>query len=357
VNNLQIYHKILACLCQWLPEERATRQRNGALLVIGLYVSRSVHLAYVVRHLPLVGQDLSLVNRMRRFLENPRVNVWEWYRPIAKRIVTPLSGQRISLVIDGTKVGFGHHLLMVGVLYHGRTLPLAWSMHCGSRGCSTAPKQIAVLRRVGTLLSPDSPITLLGDAEFGNIPLLQWLGEQGWHFVVRVKGSHKVSWVGQDWIKLNKLSLHPAETRLIGWVRFTQKHDGGWFWLVMYWATGEDEPWYLLADGAMPERRLIRTYARRMWIEEMFGDFKRHGFDLEATHLRDADRISRLVWGVCVAFVWLITVGSWVVKRGFRHLIDCKCRRDKSYFRLGWDWIDRCRRLGHPIPICFVPYF
>ena len=31
----------------------------------------------------------------------------------------------------------------------------------------------------------------------------------------------------------------------------------------------------------------------------MYGDMKGHGFDLEATHLDDADRISRLVLAVC----------------------------------------------------------
>ena len=92
-------------------------------------------------------------------------------------------------------------------------------------------------------------------------------------------------------------------------------------------------------------------------IEEMYGDMKGHGFDLEATHLNDADRINRLVLGVSITYVWLITLGSWVVKRGFRHLLDHKSRRDKSYFRLGWDWLRRCIRLGQPLPLRFTPYF
>ena len=73
-------------------------------------------------------------------------------------------------------------------------------------------------------------------------------------------------------------------------------------------------------------------------MEEMFGDMKGHGFDLESTQLRDAKRIERLMLGVCVTFVWLITLGRWVMKNGYRHLIDVNSRRDKSYFRLGWDW-------------------
>ena len=49
----------------------------------------------------------------------------------------------------------------------------------------------------------------------------------------------------------------------------------------------------------------------------------------------DAQRISRLILGVCIASIWLMSVGSWVVKNGLHHWIDVKSRRDKSYFRLG----------------------
>jgi len=85
-------------------------------------------------------------------------------------------------------------------------------------------------------------------------------------------------------------------------------------------------------------------------IEEMCGDMKGHGFYLEATHLADTDRIFRLVLAVCLTLVWFIILGSWVVKRGFRHLLDHKSRRDKIYFRLGRDWVERCLRLNQPIP-------
>ena len=88
----------------------------------------------------------------------------------------------------------------------------------------------------------------------------------------------------------------------------------------------------------------------------MYGDMKGHGFDLEATHLRHAERISRLMLGVCLAYTWLISLGSWVVKRGYRHLIDRKDRRDKSLFRLGWDWIERCCSRNLPFRLQFIPY-
>ena len=44
----------------------------------------------------------------------------------------------------------------------------------------------------------------------------------------------------------------------------------------------------------------MRLYRCRMWIEEMFGDMKKHGFDLEMTHLRHFLRLSRLTMAVCL---------------------------------------------------------
>jgi hypothetical protein len=58
-----------------------------------------------------------------------------------------------------------------------------------------------------------------------------------------------------------------------------------------------------------------------------------------------------------MVFVCLIALGSWLVKCGFRHLIDLKSRRDKSYFRLGWDWLARFLRLQQPLPFGFALYF
>ena len=106
----------------------------------------------------------------------------------------------------------------------------------------------------------------------------------------------------------------------------------------------------MIADQS-GDRELIRLYALHMWVEEMYGDLEGHGFDLEATHLRDIDRISLLVLAVCITFVWLITLGAWVVNRELRHFVDCKSRRDKSDFRIGWDWLARCLRLNDPILI------
>ncbi|MCC9077583.1 hypothetical protein FKZ61_015890 [Litorilinea aerophila] len=133
-TNLHLYHNVLARLGQLLPRERITRRRNMALLVVGLYLSRSVHLSLVVRKWPSASKEPSLVNRLRRFLINRRLEVRRWYEPVVLELLRSAAGSPIRLVIDATKVGQHHRLLTIGLAYKRRTLPLVWSVHRGSRG-------------------------------------------------------------------------------------------------------------------------------------------------------------------------------------------------------------------------------
>lgn len=354
-NNLQLYHKVLQQICQWLPEERVTRQRNLALFITGLYLSTTIHLSRIAETWHVPGKSVSLTNRLRRFLDNRQVDVGRWYQPLVSQLVATFAGKQLRLIIDCTKVGFNHRLLMVGLAYRKRTLPLVWSVHKGSRGNITSEEQIALMKQIWPLIPANTDIWVMGDTAFAYIPFLHWLRQQHWHFIIRQQGRVKVSRDGQSWAKTNTLPLEPGQTQVIGWVYVTQKHSAGPYWLVLHWDTGAKEPWYLLSDRP-GGRNLVKLYRRRMWIEEMYGDMKGHGFNLEMTHLDDAERIARLVLGACIVFLWFISLGSWVVKRGLRHFIDRKSRRDKSYFRLGRDWLIRCLRLDDPLPLRFCPY-
>jgi hypothetical protein len=94
-----------------------------------------------------------------------------------------------------------------------------------------------------------------------------------------------------------------------------------------------------------------------MWLEEMFGDFKSHGFDLEATRLRHFLRLSRLTLAVALIYVWLVAFGSKAIKTGQRHLVDRNDRRDLSIFRIGLDLFNRFIINEQSFSIPSVPYF
>jgi hypothetical protein len=258
-NNLQLYHKMRRQFCQWLPTERSTRIQNMALFITGLYLSGQPHLSKIVRKWPLAGKLPSLTNRLWRFLNNPRVAVEVWYEAITQEIVHHLPAGPITLVVDTTKVGFSHRLLSIGVAFKKRTLPLVWSIRWGRKGHTKVDEQLALFKKVAQILPANTEIWIVGDTEFQSIRLLRWIRRHNWHFVIRQRGKIKVRRSGQSWININALNLQPGQTRVIGWVRLTEKHNAGWYWLLLHWETGEEEPWYLVSDQA-GKRALLKIY-------------------------------------------------------------------------------------------------
>lgn len=355
-DNLRLYHTVLKQLDQWLPNERVTRRRNLALLVAGIYLSASVHLSLVVRTWPLLGKAPSLVNRLRRFLANEHVSPQEFYEPLVQQLLRSVAGQQLLLVIDTTQVGFHHRALVVGLCYRKRTFPLAWSLHHGSAGNTPVSAQVALLAYLERLIPLGTEVCLTGDAAFRTGDLFRWLQAHGWHYVIRQRKEVTIRTAQTPWQSIAAVPLRPGQTKLLGPLWIARTNLVGPTWLVLHWQKGQKTPWYLVTDIPCATTAL-GYYRRRMWIEEMFGDMKKHGFDLEGTHLQHLDRIERLMLGVCIAYTCLVAMGSWVVKNGHRHLLDRKDRRDKSYFRLGWDWVERCLRLNLPLKLRFVPYF
>lgn len=86
----------------------------------------------------------------------------------------------------------------------------------------------------------------------------------------------------------------------------------------------------------------------------MFGDLKKHGFDLEGTMLHHANRLSRLTLAVAFLYDWLLAVGSQTIRAGLRQLVNRKDRRDLSLFQIGLRFIDR--KLLHSLSISMSLY-
>jgi hypothetical protein len=98
----------------------------------------------------------------------------------------------------------------------------------------------------------------------------------------------------------------------------------------------------------------LRYYYRRMWIEGMFGDLKKHGFDLESTMLHDFLRLFRFTLAVAYLYVCLISVGGCTIHSGLRLLVDSNDRRDLSIFQIGLRSIQRraINAFSISIPLC-----
>jgi hypothetical protein len=348
-----LLERVLPLVSRWCDSQIT----NLVLLMMGLYEGRSGHLTRIASRLPSAARKLSTVERLRRFLSNGAIGVQEVYDPIAQELLdrAVASGQ-IRLVIDSSRVGFGHRLLMVTLCYRRRTLPLVWTWIPHKQGHSQTHTQLALLREVKAWLPCTVKVVLLGDSEFGRTLLLEALDEWAWQYVLRQSG-HNLVWLKgeHDWRSLDSLATRGSP---VGWYPHTvlTRESAYPTHLVIWWQASHKEPWLLATNLTCPALAL-HLYGRRMWIEEMFGDLKDNGFDLEATHLRAVDRLNRLTLAVCLLFVWFMALGVAITQLGLAALVDRKDRRDLSFFRRGFDFFDRILRLGEPLPPDFFPSF
>jgi hypothetical protein len=208
----RLYRSLRDLLVQLRPKDRQTRIRNFSWLLTGLFLSRSVHLSKIANKIPTTKAALpSAVRRLSRLVNNPAIRVREWYEPLARRLIECQArslGGEVRLIVDGTKVGFKHRLLMVGLAYRKRAIPIAWSWVRSEKGHSSAHKQRALLDYVRRLMPDGAWASVAGDSEFGAVKVIEQLEEWGWYYVLRQKRSHLVcskQQPRQEWRTLGEL--------------------------------------------------------------------------------------------------------------------------------------------------------
>ncbi|MCA1553244.1 MAG: IS4 family transposase [Chloroflexi bacterium] len=351
----QTYHTWMQRIRQLRPNERNTRVRNMAQLLSGIVESQSVHLSKVANPIVSTATLPSVTRRLSRFLDNSAVRVRDWYEPIARDLLQSAAQTvgEIRLMADASQVGFQHQLLVIALAYRRRAIPLVWTWIRSNRGHSSARTQLALMAYVQRMLPSGVPVLLVGDSEFGAIPVMQQVEQWGWYYVLRQKSNHQMQLDEQaDWRDCGQLVTHAGPCVWLSEVQLTRKYAQPTN-LLAYWRPREVEPW-LLATNLPDPTTTVRVYGRRMWIEELFGDLKGHGFHLADTHLQHVARLSRLTLAVVLLYTWLVSVGTRVIKNGQRSLVDRADRRDLSIFQIGWRWIQRrlAQMRAIPIPLC-----
>jgi hypothetical protein len=347
----RLYNTIFKWINQQWPGWRVTQKRNLAWLLVGIYLAKSVLLSKIALEIPGQAVEVSVIKRLSRFLGNPVLQVRTCYDPLVQPLLQSIAQFGcVRLIVDGTKVGPYHKLLMVSVAYRRRAIPVAWTWVPHVRGHSSARCQLGLLQHVRRLLPSNTKVLLVGDAEFGSIEVLRQLDQWQWQYVLRQKSNHSVQLPGKDWQDFGSL-VKKGQSLWLGKGLLTNQHQYA-VNLLAHWHPKEDTPW-LLATNLDQHHLALRAYSRRMWTEEMFGDLKGHGFDLESSHLKSFVKLSRLTFAVVLLYVWSISYGSYIAHTNQRRWVDRSDRGDLSIFQVGFRMIQRIIKKDMDIHLSF----
>lgn len=336
-DQKKVYTKVVKTLKGMMRMDHQGHLVTLAMMITGIVMSRNAQLSQISSEVPVEAKDKSIEMRLRRWVKQEKIEADTIYMPFASQVLAALASMPLVLVMDGSQAGRGCMVLMVGVLYKKRALPIAWVVYKGKKGHTTAQRHIQALEKVVPLLPSVSEVILLGDAEYDTTEMLVWLeAHTQWKYVLRTSPQIYVK-EGQDSQPIGSYLLARGQVFHRERVGFTQDASVT-LNLVGWWGSRYEEPVFLVTNMANAYQS-CRFYRRRYQIETFFSDQKSRGFNIHKSHLADPARLGRMLIAACLAYLWMVYQGLWVIATNNTGKIDRTDRIDKSLFRLGVDWL------------------
>jgi Transposase DDE domain len=355
-DNLRRYRAIRAALLQGYPDQPtgtiARHLTTLAALISGIVGSKSTQLPHIATKVPDGTKPESRVKRFARWCDNAHILEEVYFLPYADVLLRHLALQTVVLVMDGSGVGRGCTALMIHVVYKGRALPLAWRVRQAPKGHFPEDLHIALVELISGLIPAGTQVVLLGDGEFDGARLQQTLQQAGWAYACRTATSTVATWTGETF-RLDALGSCLKPGRLIELKEvYCTREAYGPIMVLCCWAKGYQEPLYLVSNMATAEEA-CRLYEKRFRIETFFADQKSRGFHLHKSHMSDVQRLSRLLIAACLAYIWVVYLGSVCEKEQWRPIIHRRKRCDLSLFQLGFRLLEHFLNEEMPIPVQF----
>ena len=243
---------------------------------------------------------------------------------------------RLVLALDTSVLFEQFCLIRVAVLFRGRSVPLySTVLKHASAQVSTA-RLLPVLAHVKGMLDflGMRDVRFLADRGFCDVELMDWLWACGWHDRIRIKSSLILADpLGQRLCKVNEVKLASRETRCFHNVTLTSQRFGP-VHVVLGRPTDGPQQWQVVSDEPTGVETFAE-YGERFQIEEGFLDDKSGLFGLEASRLRDAASLERLVLVTSTATLLLVSEGLEVVEQGLRRVVDPHWQRGLSDLKIG----------------------
>jgi hypothetical protein len=306
-----------------------------AKFLIALIQVCSVNLTEIAAVFAGRAKQASHYKRIQRFLRFFEIS----YAEIAVLLVSLIGVPRPwVLTLDRTNWQLGKtplNILVLGIVYKGVAIPVLWTM-LEKKGNSKTEQRIAILAEFVRLFGAESILYLCADREFIGKLWFQWLLENDINFRIRIRENTQMANGRGELVAARRLFRAQAIAKAL------VIDKPRCLWGLELWVSGMrlSSGEYLIVVGSSYSASAIEEYAKRWEIETLFGCLKSRGFQLEETHVIEAERLKKLIALLALAFCWGHIVGEWLSQQ---QALQTKKhgRLAKSIFRYGLNHLRR----------------
>jgi len=333
-----LLQKILLLLGLYRGEIRITLLRNIALLTHALLTlfqgargsNGWLSQAALARCLPLGSSPKGREQRLARFLDNPRLTP-EILIPLQIALVLGIQATgSVPLILDQTTIR-GVQTLLIGAIFEGRVLPVAFSCftHSGIRKSQNILEHALILTVMSCFPVESRPLLIM-DRGYARVALLEKLRREGIPFLVRAKARVIVYYQGKPRL-LGRFTVKTGQVRRYPVLYHGRKKE--LLDLIVFRGKGYQETWYLLVPRGFPltTKEIVDLYARRMSIEQGFRDWKTH-LGVRGLVFRSPDpapRLTRLLLAFSLSYILCLALGATDEAENVRAFVEIKRRKPR----------------------------
>ncbi len=266
---------------------------NIALYSVGIILAERTSVNHVAKWLWAFGKRSSVEKRLKRFLSNESL-AWErlqveWVKWVSQFF----SQEALVILVDETKLGKYLSVMMVGLAYRQRCIPLVW--RCYHPKAYPTQGQVSMildlLKVIKQALPSDACPQVQADRGIGTSPrLLRGIAGLKWRYLVRVQNSVRLRTFRNKTHVLRDLVKRGETWSGQGFV--FKKNGTLRAFVHVYWDWQEDDLWCLLTND---QHLSHRAYAIRNWQEQGFRDLKSGGFNWQRSQVRQPSHAQRLL--------------------------------------------------------------
>lgn len=331
--NYPLLYQLEEMLSAHLPCFNSWQQANVALFTYGVIRAESCQQGAIARAVSCAEQVESTARRFRRWLDNEAVDLTAFFEAWSRWVVCRVGGSEVTLLVDETKLHDRIGIMMVGLAWQGRCLPLAWRTYRANRREDYPPEgQVEMIRRlletVKAGIGTSCSVLVLADRGIGCSPALCRVVEAlEWRYLFRVTCQTKLVTAEADYTIAQQ--VQPGEVWMQSGIVFKQRGRIPAHARAL-WGVSYDEPWALVTNDV---RLTGHEYAQRNWQEQSFRDLKSGGWHWGESRLRSPDHVANLLVLLALAYTWMVALGSQAVAAGIAQPL---VRRPNGSFRRLW---------------------